>query len=50
MKLTVTVELTPEIAARENITFEGLKAFAEELKTDALNTIPDVTVTIETEP
>lgn len=50
MKLTLTIEIPPEIAAEAEITLESLRSFAEELKQDAVRTIPQVTVTVEALP
>lgn len=50
MKLIITLEISPETAAAEEITLESLRSFAEELKQDAVRTIPHVTATVEALP
>lgn len=50
MKIIVTIEVSEEVAAKENITFNLLRTFAEELKADALKSVPQVNVTVEALP
>jgi len=50
MKLIVTLDISDQVAAKELITLNLLRTFAEELKADALKTIPQVNVTVEALP
>ena len=50
MKLIITLDISDQVAAKELITFNLLRTFAEELKADALKCIPQVNVTVETLP